>query len=67
MIAFVKAIPVGAFLTLVVALFIGSAGSAGGVLEVFGFTLEGHRLYWSWSLFCAATGLVWALLAMMGD
>lgn len=67
MITLFKAVPVGAFLTLVVALFIGSAGSAGGALEVFGFTVEGQRLYWSWSLFLAATGLSWALLAMMGD
>ncbi len=67
MIALFKAIPLGAFLTLAVALAIGSAGSAGGVLEVFGFMVEGQRLYWSWSMFLAATGLSWALLAMMGD
>lgn len=67
MIALFKAIPLGVLLTLVVAMFIGSGGSSAGVLNVFGFTVEGFRLYWSWMLFCAATGLAWGLLLMIGD
>ena len=67
MIALFKAIPRGVLLTLVVTLFIGTSGSTAGVLEVFGFTVEGMRLYWSWTLFCAATALAWALMLMLGD
>lgn len=67
MIALFKAIPFGVFLTLVLALFIGAGGSGGGALEVFGFSVEGYRLYWSWVLFCAGTGLAWVLMLLQGD
>lgn len=65
MFAFFKAVFAGAFLTFIVALFIGSSGSRGGVLNVQGFVLEGYHLYWSWPLFLAATGLAFAILLMM--
>ena len=67
MITLVKSIPMGAFLTLLVALFIGSAGASGGVLHVFGFLAEGTRFYWSWPLFCGSTALAWALMLLMRD
>ena len=67
MIALFKAIPMGIFLTLLVTLFIGSAGSTGGQLKVFGFLVEGTRFYWSWALFCSATGLAWALMLLTRD
>lgn len=67
MIAMFKAIPLGALLTLIVCLFIGSSGSSGGHLDVFNFTVEGYHIYWSWKMFLAGTGLVWALILMMGD
>ena len=67
MVALFKAIPLGVFLTLVIALFLGSGGATSGVLHVFGFALGGTRLYWSWMLFCLATGLAWALLLIIGD
>jgi hypothetical protein len=65
--ALVKALPFGVGLTLLVALFVGSGGSSGGVLEVVGVTFEGMRFYWSWWLFCLGTALAWALLIMMGN
>lgn len=71
MIAMFKAIPFGIFLTLVVALFIGSGGSTGGMLQVFHFDVNVQeigldiRLYWSWMLFLAGTGLAFAILLMM--
>jgi len=71
MIAMLKAIPFGIFLTLVVALFIGSGGSSGGMLHVFPFDVEvaeislDLRLYWSWTLFLGGTGLAFAILLMM--
>lgn len=67
MVALFKAVPLGAMLTLLVALFIGSGGSGGGVLEVFAFTIESMRLYWSWALFCLGTALAWSLMLMMDD
>ena len=65
MFAFFKAVLAGSFLTLIVALFIGSGGSRGGFLNVHGFVLEGYQLYWSWPLFMAATGLAFAILLLM--
>ena len=73
MIAFLKAIPFGIFLTLLVSLFIGSAGSSGGMLNIFRFDVIirelglNFDLYWSWALFLIGTGLSWAILYMMGD
>ncbi len=71
MIAMFKAIPFGIFLTLLVALFIGSGGSNGGALVVFPFDVTVAQIslditmYWSWRLFLAATGLAFAILLMM--
>ena len=67
MIALFKAIPLAAVLTLILALFLGSGGALGGNLAVFGFDVEGTRLYWSWILFCGGTALAWVMLLMMGD
>lgn len=71
MIAMFKAIPFGIFLTLLVALFIGSGGSSGGMLAIFPFDVVVAEinlditLYWSWTLFLAGTGLAFAILLMM--
>ncbi len=71
MTAMLKAIPFGIFLTLLVALFIGSGGSTGGALVVFPFDVivpevgADFTLFWSWRLFLAATGLTFAILLMM--
>ncbi|WAT16917.1 hypothetical protein OZN62_08180 [Aurantiacibacter sp. MUD11] len=71
MVAMFKALPFGIFLTLVIALFIGSGGSSGGMLSVFPFDVTvaelglDFRLYWSWTLFLAGTGLAFAIILMM--
>lgn len=67
MFALFKAIPLGIFLTLLVALFIGSSGSTGGMLNVFSFTVEDFTIYWSWALFLGGTGLAYALMLIMSD
>lgn len=73
MVAFLKAIPFGIFLTILVCLFIGSAGSSGGFLSIRSFDVNiselslSFKLYWSWALFLIGTGISWAILAMMGD
>lgn len=73
MIELLKAIPFGIFLTLLVALFMGSGGATGGMLNIRPFEVDidalnlDFRMYWSWTLFLGGTGLAWALLLMMGD
>ena len=73
MIALFKAIPFGIFLTLIVALFIGSGGATGGTLAIRPFDVDINqlgidmRLYWSWYLFLGGTALTWFLMLMMGD
>jgi len=62
---FLKALVPGGFLTWIVSLFIGSAGSSGGYLQIRLFDVYGYDTYWSWPLMFAATGLSWAILLMM--
>jgi len=66
-IALLKAIPFGIFLTLLVCLFVGSSGSNGGLLVIHSFDVMDIRLFWSWRLFLGGTGLTWALLLLMSD
>lgn len=73
MITFLKALPLGAFLALIVSLFIGSGGSTGGYLNVHNVdvNLPDYGLvfdfYWSWMLFLAGTFLGFIFMLMMGD
>ena len=67
MIAFLKAVPFGIFLTLIVALFMGSGGATGGTLNIRQMELFEIEFYWSWYLFLGGTILTWFLLMMMGD
>ena len=73
MIAFLKALPFGAFLALIVALFMGSGGTSGGFLNVhqvdvffpeYGVDFD---FYWSWMLFLGGTFLAFIFILMMGD
>lgn len=65
MFALLKAMVLGIFLNGLVSLFIGSAGSSGGLLNVRHVAVQGVEFYWSWPLFLAGTLLAWALLLMM--
>ncbi len=73
MIALFKAIPFGIFLSLLIALFMGSGGATGGMLAVERLDVDlaqygiDIKLYWSWYLFLGGTVLTWFLLLMMGD
>ena len=73
MIAFFKSLPFGAFLTVIIALFMGSGGATGGMLHIFpvdvfypdyGIDID---FYWSWMLFLAGTFLAFIFVLMMGD
>lgn len=65
MFAFLKAVALGAFLAVIVSLFIGSGGSSGGLLNVRLVTIEGYHFYWSWALFLIGTGLSFGIFLMM--
>ena len=65
MFAFIKALFLGAFLSAIVSLFVGSAGSTGGLLNVHGGLVAGMHLYWSWTLFLIGTGLAFGILWLM--
>ena len=60
----VKAAPMGAILTYIVALAIGSQGSTGGPLAIFRAELYDYNLWWSWPLFLAATALAWGIMLL---
>lgn len=65
MIEFLKASVLGAILTGVIALVIGSQGSGGGHLSIYlAHPYHGYDIYWSWPLFFAGTGLAWGLMIM---
>jgi hypothetical protein len=69
--ALLKAVPLGLLLTVLVCLFIGSAGSSGGFLNIRSVDIEIDQLgiafdmYWSWMMFSIGTGLAWVILLMM--
>jgi hypothetical protein len=65
MISLLKAIVLGAVLAFVVALFIGSGGSSGGLLQVHSVAIEGHQFFWSWPLFGLGTALSFGLFLLM--
>ncbi len=73
MIAFLKSVPFGAFLTIIIALFMGSGGATGGMLNVmkvdvyYPDLMLDFSFYWSWMLFLGGTFLTFVLLLMMGD
>lgn len=67
MFSFLKAIVLGAFLTVIVSLFIGSGGSTGGWLYVKHVVVSTYSFYWSWPLFVAGTGLPFGIFLLMDD
>lgn len=73
MISFLKAVPFGIILTLIVALFMGSGGATGGMLNIFLVPVNlpeygiDFDFYWSWMLFLGGTFLAFVFVLMMGD
>jgi hypothetical protein len=70
-VALLKAIPLGVLLTVLVCLFIGSAGGTGGFLYIRSVDIDiaqvgiSFDMFWSWTMFLIGTGLAWAILFMM--
>ena len=73
MIAMLKAIPFGIILTIIVALFMGSGGATGGMLNIRPVAVDAldgwlqFKFFWSWMLFLGGTGLAFVFVLMMGD
>lgn len=67
MVKLFKAIPFGIFLTVMVALFMGSGGASGGTLAIRQVEVMEIEFYWSWYLFLGGTLLTWIIMLMMGD
>ena len=64
MIELFKAVPFGTMLTWFVSLFMGSAGSSGGVLTIRLVEIADTSFHWSWPLFMIGTLLAWALMLL---
>lgn len=62
---FLKGVFPGALLTWLVCLFIGSAGSRGGFLNIGTLHVLDQSVFWSWPLFFAGTALAWIIFLMM--
>jgi hypothetical protein len=60
----VKAIPLGAILSGVLSLVIGSQGSHGGQMAIHMTELADYRFWWSWPLFFAGAALAWGIMML---
>lgn len=60
-----KGLLVGAVLTFVVALVIGSQGSTGSFLHIHRLTIMEIQFWWSWPLLLASSGIAWGIMSMM--
>ena len=61
----IKSIVLGAVLSFVVSLFVGSSGSSGGMLNVRHITIQEVSFYWSWFLLVIGTALSFGIMSLM--
>lgn len=61
---FLKAIVLGAVLSMAIGLVIGSQGTSAGPLAIQLVSLADTRLYWSWPVFLSGSGLAWGLMLL---
>ena len=59
-----KSFALGAVLTGTVAVVVGSQGSSGGALAVHSMVVGDYKVFWSWPLFLAGSGLSWGIMAL---
>lgn len=60
----IKAIGFGVILTGTIALIVGSQGSSAGPLMVEPLDIGTYKLYWSWPIFAAGSGLSWGIILL---
>lgn len=61
---FLKAIVLGAVLSMAIGLVIGSQGTSAGPLAIQLVSLADTSLYWSWPVFLSGSGLAWGLMLL---
>jgi hypothetical protein len=59
-----KALTLGAVLSVAIGLVIGSQGTTAGPLAIQLVTLADAKLYWSWPVFLSGSGLAWGLMLL---
>ncbi len=59
-----KAMAFGALVSVCIAVVIGSQGSAGGQLAIQSLMVADQKVYWSWPIFLAGTGVFWGLMLL---
>ena len=59
-----KALVLAAIVTGSIAVVLGSQGSTGGALSVHSLMIADYKMYWSWPLFFAGSGLSWGLILL---
>lgn len=60
----VKAVPLGAILSGVLSLIVGSQGTRGGQMAIHLAEVSNYSFYWSWPLFFAGAGLAWGIMML---
>jgi hypothetical protein len=61
---FIKALTLGAILSAVIALVIGSQGGNSGPLAIQLVGVAETRVYWSWPVFFGGSGLAFAIMLL---
>lgn len=60
----VKALMLGAVLSVTIGLVIGSQGTSAGPLAIHPMSIADAKLYWSWPIFFSGSGLAWAIMLL---
>jgi hypothetical protein len=61
---FIKALTLGAILSAVIALVIGSQGVGSGPLAIHLVDVAEAKVYWSWPVFFGGSGLAFAIMLL---
>ena len=61
---FIKALTLGAILSAVIALVIGSQGVDSGPLAIHLVHVADAKVYWSWPVFFSGSGLAFAIMVL---
>jgi len=59
-----KAMLIAAVVTGCIAIVIGTQGSSGGQLRIHSMMIQDFKVFWSWPLFLAGSGLSWGLILL---
>lgn len=59
-----KAMLIAAVVTGCIAIVIGTQGSTGGQLRIHSMMIQDFKVFWSWPLFLAGSGLSWGLILL---